>query len=175
MTADAMTQINDLSPEAFVHRFGFLFEHSPWVVEAAATSRPFADLDAMHSALIRVLQGAGRAAQTALVKAHPRLADKVALAEGLTAESAAEQASAGLDSLTAAEFEAFHTLNTAYDERFGFPFVICVRLTDKAGILAAMQERLNHSHDQELDTALDEVSKIVGLRLKDAVARSVAP
>ncbi len=175
MTKSAMTEINDLSPETFVERFGFLFEHSPWIVEAAEKSRPFADLDAMHSALIQVMLAAGRAAQTALVKAHPRLADKVALAKGLTKESTAEQASVGLDCLTDAEFEAFHMLNTAYDQRFGLPFVICVRLTDKAGILEAMQKRLNHGHDQELDTALDEVSKIARLRLKDAVARSVAP
>ncbi len=175
MSTDVMEEINDLGRESFVQRFGFLFEHSPWIVEAAEKSRPFADLAAMHSTLISVVQGAGRAAQRALVEAHPKLADKVALAQGLTAASAAEQASAGLDSLNGAEFAQFQALNAAYMERFGFPFVVCVRLTDKAGILTAMQTRLNHGHDQELDTALDEVSKIVWLRLKDAVVRSVAP
>ena len=164
-----MDEINALSDEAFAVRFGFLFEHSPWIVERAAANRPFADIDTMHAALMQVVAEAGEDAQLALLRAHPQLADKVAIAKGLTAESAAEQASAGLDRLSPAEFETFHVLNAAYFERFGFPFIVCVRLTDKAGILNAMAERATHSPEAERATALSEVAKIVRLRLEDVL------
>jgi 2-oxo-4-hydroxy-4-carboxy-5-ureidoimidazoline decarboxylase len=160
-----MDGINALDRPGFVARFGFLFEHSPWIVEQAADQRPFADLGQMHAALMKVVAEASAEDQLALLRAHPRLADKVAM----TAESVSEQASAGLDRLSREEFERFHALNAAYDRRFGFPFIICVRLTDKAGILAAMEKRLANPEEMELATALEEVGKIVWLRLKDAV------
>ena len=86
----------------------------------------------------------------------------------LTQASAGEQASAGLDRLTPEEFEQFHALNAAYREKFGFPFIICVRLTDKAGILAAMEARLANEREREIATALEQIGEIVRLRLEDA-------
>lgn len=156
--------IMDLSDEAFVERFGFLFEHSPWVVERAAARRPFADL---HAAMMQVVADAGEDERLALIRAHPELAGKAAIDRTLTAESTAEQASAGLDRLTEDEFARFHQLNAAYAERFGFPFVICVRLTDKAGILAAMERRLGNDRGTELAAAIEQVGEIVRLRLAD--------
>ncbi|WP_369936760.1 2-oxo-4-hydroxy-4-carboxy-5-ureidoimidazoline decarboxylase [Xanthomonas tesorieronis] len=151
-------------PEAeFVARLHALFEHSPWVVERAAARRPFADL---HAGLLQVLHAAGADERLALIRAHPELAGKAAIDGSLTAASAAEQAQAGLDRLTAEEFARFHALNAAYRARFDFPFVICVRLTDKAGILAAMQARLANTRDAEMAAALDEIGKIARLRLE---------
>ena len=105
--------------------------------------------------------------QLALIRAHPELAGKAAIDKTLTRASAAEQASAGLDRLSPEEFARFHRLNAAYRERFAFPFIICVRLTDKAGILAAMERRLGHSREDEIAAALTEIGHIVNLRLKD--------
>lgn len=165
-----MDEVNALSEEDFVARFGFLFEHSPWIVAAAAPARPFADVAAMHAALLNVTDAATAEQKLALLQSHPKLADKAAVAAGLTKESASEQASAGLDQLTAEEFDRFHALNSAYDERFGFPFIIAVRLAGgKAGILKAMETRLGNSRDVELATALTEVGKIVELRLEDVL------
>src|SRR5690349_16594534 len=107
--------------------------------------------------------------QLALIRAHPELAGKAAVDGTLTEASAAEQASAGLDRLTQAEFERFHALNAAYRDKFHFPFIICVRLTDKAGILAAMERRLGNDRETEIATALDEIGKIVRLRLETAL------
>jgi len=154
---------NALSSAAFVARLHALFEHSPWVVERAAARRPFADL---HAGLLQVLHAASADEQLALIRAHPELAGKAAIDGSLTAASAAEQAQAGLDRLTAEEFARFHALNADYRARFNFPFVICVRLTDKAGILAAMQARLANAREAEIGTALDEIGKIVRLRLE---------
>ncbi|MET0550392.1 MAG: 2-oxo-4-hydroxy-4-carboxy-5-ureidoimidazoline decarboxylase [Xanthomonas sp.] len=151
-------------PEAeFVARLHALFEHSPWVVQRAAARRPFADL---HAGLLQVLHAASVEEQLALIRAHPELAGKAAIDGRLTAASAAEQAQAGLDRLSAEEFARFHALNAAYRARFDFPFVVCVRLTDKAGILAAMQARLANAREAEIATALDEIGKIARLRLE---------
>lgn len=136
-----------------------LFEHSPWV-EARAASRSHADLMA-------VVHAASLEEQLALIRAHPELAGKAAVDGSLTEASAAEQASAGLDRLTQEEYDRFHALNAAYRQKFGFPFIICVRLTDKAGILAAMERRLANDRDTEIAIALVEIGEIVRLRLED--------
>jgi 2-oxo-4-hydroxy-4-carboxy-5-ureidoimidazoline decarboxylase len=141
-----------------------LFEHSPWV-EARADERPSSG--DRHSDLMAVVHDATPAEQLALIRAHPELAGKAAVDGSLTEASAAEQASAGLDRLTQAEFDRFHALNAAYSEKFGFPFIICVRLADKAGILAAMERRLANDRDTEIATALREIGEIARLRLED--------
>jgi 2-oxo-4-hydroxy-4-carboxy-5-ureidoimidazoline decarboxylase len=141
-----------------------LFEPSPWV-EARADARP--SCGDRHSDLMAVVRDAGPEEQLALIRAHPELGGKAAVDGRLTQASAAEQAGAGLDRLTPAEFDRFHALNAAYREKFGFPFIICVRLTDKAGILAAMGSRLANDRDTEIAAALDEIGEIVRLRLGD--------
>jgi len=142
-----------------------LFEHSPWVEERADARPSSGD---RHADLMAVVAEASDEERLALIRAHPELAGKATVDRTLTNASAAEQASAGLDRLTPQEYEQFHALNTAYRERFGFPFIICVRLTDKAGILAAMEARLAHSRDEEIATAIAEIGKITRLRMEDA-------
>ncbi|WP_156840302.1 2-oxo-4-hydroxy-4-carboxy-5-ureidoimidazoline decarboxylase [Novosphingobium aquimarinum] len=142
-----------------------LFEHSPWVEERADARPSSGD---RHADLMAVVAEASDAERLALIRAHPELAGKAAVDRTLTDASAAEQASAGLDRLSPEEFERFHALNSAYRERFGFPFIICVRLTDKAGILAAMEARLAHTREEEIATAIAEIGKITRLRLEDA-------
>ena len=162
--------INALTPSAFVERFGFLFEHSPWIVAAAAERRPFGDVAAMEAAMAAVIEEAGEDAQIALLRAHPELAGKAMIDRTLTAASAVEQATAGLDRLMPDEFETFHALNDAYRAKFDFPFIICVRLTDKAGILAALKARTANDRATEIAAARSEIAKIVHLRLQDALA-----
>ena len=140
-----------------------LFEHSPWV-EARADARPSSG--DRHADLMAVVRDATPEEQLALIRAHPELAGKAAIDRSLTEASAAEQASAGLDRLTPAEFDRFHALNAAYRQKFDFPFIICVRRTNKAGILAAMERRLANDRDTEIETALDEIGEIVRLRLE---------
>ena len=142
-----------------------LFEHSPWV-EARADARPSSG--DRHADLMSVVHDASPEEQLALIRAHPELAGKTAVDGTLTEASAAEQASVGLDRLTQGEFDRFHALNAAYRDRFGFPFIICVRLTDKAGILAAMERRLGNDRDTEIAEALAQIGEIVRLRLETA-------
>ena len=141
-----------------------IFEHSPWVEERADARPSSGD---RHADLMAVVHGASPDERLALIRAHPELAGKAAIDKTLTSASAAEQASAGLDRLTPEEFESFHALNAAYRDKFGFPFIICVRLTDKAGILAAMKARLQNDRETEIAAAIAQIGEIVRLRLED--------
>jgi 2-oxo-4-hydroxy-4-carboxy-5-ureidoimidazoline decarboxylase len=165
----ALARLNSLDQDAFAGALGFVFEHSPWVAARAWAARPFADREALRTAMIDVLATASAAERLALIKAHPELAGKAAIAGDLTAESKSEQARAGLDRLTPEEFDRFHRLNAAYGARFGFPFILCVRLHDKVSILAAMERRLSNDSDAEIAEAIAQIGLIGALRLADAV------
>jgi len=147
--------------EAFVATYGPLFEHSPWVAEDAYEHGPYPDRAALYDGLVEAMYAAPREKQVALVRAHPELAGKVA-----TVDSEREQSSAGLDRLTREEYQALTSANAAYREKFGFPFVICVRDHDKASILAAAQERVRNDPETELRTALGEIARIAHHRLE---------
>lgn len=164
-----LPQLNSLSCDEFVRTVGPVFEHSPWIAEAAWARRPFANVEALHSVMCNIVRAAGEEKQLALIRAHPDLVGKLALAGQLTKESTGEQASAGLDRLTAAEVELFQQNNAAYKAKFSFPFIICARLNKKEAILNGFKVRLSNSREQETKTALEEVGKIAYLRLQDIV------
>lgn len=164
-----LDEINALDRAAFVARLGFLFEGSPWIAEETWPTRPFASADALHGALVATMNGAPSQRKVALIRAHPDLAGKAAVAGELTPESTREQSSAGLDRLAPEEYARFSRLNAAYRERFGFPFVVCVREHTKDSILESFEARLRNGREQEIDTALGEIAKIARLRLVDVV------
>ncbi|MCI4663802.1 MAG: allantoinase PuuE [Neomegalonema sp.] len=160
---------SEMNREAFVSAYGGIFEHSPWIAERAFTYElgPAHDCAAgVHSALCRAFRAATEAERLGVLRAHPDLAGKLAQARRLTAESTAEQASAGLDALTEEERAAFTQLNTDYVAKFGFPFIIAVRDHDKAGIMAAFQRRLQHDRPSEFAEACRQVERIAELRLQ---------
>ncbi|MGR3433897.1 MAG: allantoinase PuuE [Shimia sp.] len=155
---------------AFVAAFGGVYEHSPWVAEAAWDLElgPAHDRAAgLAGAMARAFRAGADAARLDVLRAHPDLAGKLAAARRLTPESAGEQASAGLDALTDAERETFQALNAAYLERHGFPFIVAVRDYDKAGILAAFRRRLDQDTAQERAEAEHQVTRIAAHRLGD--------
>src|SRR5882672_7807825 len=126
-----LSQLNAFDRAAFTAALGHLFEHSPWVAEQTWPQRPFRDVAQLHAALCATMRAASKDEQLALIRAHPDLAGRLAQQNQLTAESTREQASAGLSQLTAAELAAFQKNNAAYLARFGFPFIICARLSNK--------------------------------------------
>lgn len=154
---------------AFVARFGGVFEHSPWIAAAAFDAGLPDDADdvpGLHRALCAALRSAGEERQRALILAHPDLAGRLAAAGRLTAASAEEQGSAGLDRLTDEERDRFMQLNAAYRERFGFPFVMAVKGRCREEILAAFARRLQNDPETEFQTALAEIERIALLRLQ---------
>jgi OHCU decarboxylase len=162
-------EVNRWGQDEFVARFGGLFEHSPWVAEQAWHERPFGSLAELHGVFLRAVYAAPPERQLALIRAHPDLAGRAAIAGELTPASTREQASAGLDRLSPKEYENFHRLNTAYREKFGFPMVVAVREHTKETILADAAARLEHSRPEEIEAALGEIAKIAYLRLQDIV------
>jgi OHCU decarboxylase len=164
-----MAEVNGLDRDQFVRIFGPLFEHSPWIADATWPRRPFATLDALHRVFCETVEQAGEDMQLELIRAHPDLVGRAALAGTLTPASTREQAEAGLDRLGPDEITAFQNFNQQYRDKFGFPFVICARLNKKEAILAAFPLRVQNSRAAEIQTALAEISKIARLRLEDLV------
>jgi 2-oxo-4-hydroxy-4-carboxy-5-ureidoimidazoline decarboxylase len=166
-----ITDVNTWDRDTFVARLGFLFEHSPWIAEAAWPDRPFASRADLFRSLVAAVARADVASQVALIRAHPDLVGHAALAGTLTRASTGEQQAAGLDPgrLTPAEIARFRELNEAYTTRFGFPFVICARENTKDTILAGFVSRLGNTRDDEIAVALAEIGKICWYRLADAV------
>jgi 2-oxo-4-hydroxy-4-carboxy-5-ureidoimidazoline decarboxylase len=162
-------EASNLDREDFVNRFGALYERSPWVAEGAWRERPFGSLSGMHAAFVRVVRDAPYERRLGLIRAHPDLAGKAAVAGELTPESTREQASAGLDRLSPEEYEAFTRLNEAYKQKFGFPMIFAVRENTKETILSGAEARLGNSRPEEIETALGEIAKIGFFRLRELV------
>jgi OHCU decarboxylase len=162
-------ELNAMDADAFTDAVGFAFEDSPWIARTAWAQRPFRDVSDLHRAMTRIVEESSEERRVALIAAHPDLAGRAAREGRLTASSTGEQRSAGLDRLTAEEFARFDRLNTAYREKFGFPFVICAREHDKESILAGLDTRTRNDRESEIRTALGEIAKIASLRLHEAI------
>jgi urate oxidase / 2-oxo-4-hydroxy-4-carboxy-5-ureidoimidazoline decarboxylase len=167
----SMTEINALDRAEFVARLGHLFEGSPWIVAAAWDSRPWESVQSLHATLVNEVASASEERQLSLIRAHPDLVGRAALAGTLTRESTAEQRAAGLDpeALTEEEIAQFRDANAQYQEKFGFPFVICARENREESILFGFATRLRNEPAVEMQTALDEIGKIAWHRLNDVV------
>ena len=162
--------LNGSSREAFVAVLGDLFEHAPWVAEAAFDRRPFATVTALHDAMMAVVRESPRERRISFLRGHPDLAGKAARAGDIAPSSVSEQAGLGLDRLTDAEYDTFQDLNGAYLAKFGIPFIVCVRRQTRDVVLASYGERLANDEPTELARALDEIAYITRLRLTDRVA-----
>jgi 2-oxo-4-hydroxy-4-carboxy-5-ureidoimidazoline decarboxylase len=154
----------------FVAALGNVFEHSAWIAEGAALRRPFAGIAALFGAMKDMVEHASSERRLALIKAHPDLANKTQRAAGLTAESNAEQAGAGLDRLSDAEYDAFERVNNAYRAKFGFPYIVCVRRHSKDSILRDFERRLPNDAAAEMKASIAEIFRIAALRLDQLVA-----
>ena len=150
-----------LSREAFVAAFADIYEHSPWVAEKAydlGLDDSVDDIDSLQQRMADILLSASHEAQLALINAHPDLAGKAAVRGELTASSTAE------------EFARFTELNDAYKAKFGFPFIKAVKGSNRHQILAAFEERIHNTPEQEFATALAEINKIALFRLQQLYA-----
>jgi len=152
-----------LDRDAFVARFGGVFEESPWIAAAAWERRPFAGVADLHAAMVAVVEEAPHEERLALIRAHPDLGTKARIGD----ESTREQAAAGLDRLTPEQYERITALTAAHRERFGIPFIVCAREHIPDTIIAAAEARAGAAPDEEERAALAEIAKIARLRLDD--------
>ena len=162
-----MIEANGLDREAFVARFGGVFEHSPWVAERAWPRRPFVSLEALHAAMMGAVREAPREEQLALVRAHPELAGREATEGALTADSSSEQGRLGFTRLSREEFEKMARLNRAYREKFGFPCIVALRLhASRGSVMQEMERRIGNDASKELENALEQIGHITRGRLE---------
>ncbi|MCI3946460.1 hypothetical protein K0038_03517 [Pseudomonas syringae] len=158
-----------LSRDAFIATFADIYEHSPWIARQAFDQGAVSELDqldTLHARMSDILLAATHEQQLALINAHPDLAGKAAVKGELTQASTDEQAGAGIHLCTPEEFQRFTELNEAYKARFGFPFIMAVKGSDRHNILAAFEQRIHHSPEAEFACALAEINKIALFRLQ---------
>ena len=165
-----LAELNSLDAEGFTAALGTTFEHSPWVVARAHAAGPFESAEALHRALMDIVHRASRDEQLALLRAHPELAGKAAIAGDMTAASIDEQSAAGLGACTPQEFARITELNRRYNQRFGFPFILAVRGLDRRRIIEAFARRVERTRDEEFAEALAQVARITRLRLEALLA-----
>src|ERR1700727_3763012 len=169
MQQRSLSDLNACNKDDFVAALADILEYSPWIAEAAAMARPFAGVNALFNEMKRVVDAAAPEPRLALIKAHPDLANKTQRAAGLTAESSAEQNSVGLDRLSDAEYEAFERVNNAYRDKFGFPYIVCVRRHTRDSILRDFERRLPNDAQTETQKSIEEICRIAALRLDQLV------
>ena len=165
-----LEELNAAAPEQFSAALDGIFEHSPWIATRAAEQRPFASRPDLLDAMCAVVMTASADEQLALIRAHPELAGRAAIRNELTAASAHEQHGAGLDACTPQEFARLQELNGAYNEKFGFPFILAVRGHDRTSIIHAFEQRLHNDAATERRTALEQIARIAEFRLAAAVS-----
>ncbi len=159
-----LSGLNNLSAPSFVAALGEVFEHAPWVAETAAPGRPYPTVTALHNAMMQAVRRTAAERQLAFIAGHPELGTRVKRAD-LTDHSRSEQRGLELDRLSAEEFDRFSRLNAAYLEKFGFPFIVCVRRHTRDSILRQFERRLAHDRETEREAALREIGLITRLRL----------
>jgi OHCU decarboxylase len=161
-----LSELNQLSDQAFCQALGGIYESSLWVAEEAVKQRPFRDKGQLTTLLRKIVDDSGADRQRALINAHPDLGGKLGLQRNLTEESTAEQSRLALDRLSHEEFTQFTELNKRYRTKFGFPFIICVgKLKDRAEVLTAFRARIENSIEEEFLAALSQIHDIAQLRL----------
>ncbi len=174
-----LSDLNLLPPAAFVQALHGIYEHSPWIPERAAAQRPFATVAALKQALQSAVTHATADEQLGLIRAHPELAGKAAIAGNLTAESTSEQAASGLNLCSPEEFATLQRLNADYNAKFGFPFILAVKgptgrgLTRQA-VIAAFARRLKNARGAEVAECLRQIHRIAEIRLNDLLGVQLA-
>jgi N-carbamoyl-L-amino-acid hydrolase len=167
-----LDQLNSATPEAALQLLDGLYEHSPWIAQAALAQRPFVSLPQLKFILTQVVSSAPREAQLGLIRAHPELAGKAMVSQSLTAESTNEQNKAGLTNCSADEFARLQQLNADYNAKFGWPFILAVRGPrglglSRAEIIATFERRLHGHPDFELQECLRNIHRIAEIRIND--------
>jgi N-carbamoyl-L-amino-acid hydrolase len=167
--------LNTCDAATFTETLHGIYEHSPWIPQRAASNRPFANLTALKLALVTIVRNATRDEQLGLIRAHPELAGKAAIAGTLTQESTGEQAKAGLNLCSAEEFATLQKLNADYNAKFGFPFILAVKGPDGKGftrqaIIRTFTRRLKNQIEDEMAEDLRQIHRIAELRLNDLLA-----
>ncbi|MEI7530920.1 MAG: 2-oxo-4-hydroxy-4-carboxy-5-ureidoimidazoline decarboxylase [Betaproteobacteria bacterium] len=166
-----LEEINRLNQKEFVDKLFGIYEHSPWIPERAYSKAPFGDGEDLAKEMRLVVAAASHQEQLGLIAAHPELAGKASVRKELTAESNQEQSGAGLDQCTPEEFGLLNEMNQAYNQKFGFPFILAVKGHNRHSIIQEFSKRLNNSLEDEFKACLEQIDKIATFRLNDLIGK----
>jgi len=161
-----INKINKLSQSEFIKVFGNIFENAEWIAEELYNQKPFDNFEELSSKMLNIFETATKEKQLKILNAHPDLANKTKISL-LTPDSLKEQASAGLDQCTEEEFDEYKHLNEQYKKKFGFPFILAVRGSDRQQVLENFRKRIDSGRDDEFAEALRQVHRIAWLRLQE--------
>jgi 2-oxo-4-hydroxy-4-carboxy-5-ureidoimidazoline decarboxylase len=164
-TRSTLEHLNTCAPEVFCATLADIWEHAPWVARGVVDQRPFATVDALHTAMVDVVAALDEPARVAFYAGHPELAGDDARRGTMTDASIAEQGTLSLARLDTIDAARWSTLNQAYRTRFGFPFILCIRRHTRESALQAFEQRLAQDRSTELATTLGEIAAITRLRL----------
>jgi 2-oxo-4-hydroxy-4-carboxy-5-ureidoimidazoline decarboxylase len=170
-----LEELNRMPREAFLAALGDVFEHAPWVTGSVVDQRPFASVDALHTAMLASVRALPEDQLVALLAGHPALAGAAARAGTMTADSTKEQGALALEKLPGEQMARWDALNAAYQDKFGFPFIICVRRHTLASVLRSFEKRLARDRAAELVAAVEEIARVSRLRLAARVENHALP
>ena len=165
----SIEKINQLNQEEFVTVFSGIYEHSPWIPQAAFQARPFRDLSHLASTMQQIVLSSAYESQLQLIREHPELAGKAAVKKQLTDDSLREQSGAGLDQCSEEEFLLLNQLNQDYNAKFGFPFILAVKGYQRAAIIENFSQRLNNEVPKEFLECIRQIGLIARFRLENLV------
>ncbi len=163
----SLVELNQMSQDTFTEALAAIFEDTPAVARRTWDDRPFTNIPDLHAKMVTVVNSTTQEEKLALIQAHPDLGSKAKMAEA----SVNEQAGAGLDRLSVAEFDRFQFLNREYRQKFSFPFIVAVKNHTKTSILQAFERRLDNSPEAEMQQALAEIYEIARFRLESTIEK----
>lgn len=164
MALPPMRELDALGADGFIDALTPLFEDAPRFLDRIAADRPYGSYGSMLERARVIARTMPEDAQIELLAAHPRIGADPASVSSLSFREQGYDRDAGPEPDLGQRLDA---LNQAYEERFGFPFVVFVGGRSRPAIADLMQERLVASKEEEKARALDDVVSIADDRLRN--------
>lgn len=165
----AIEELNQIPRDAFVRALRPLFESAPPLAEGLFAGRPYGSYAQLLDRAEAVIAALSSDQQIEVVNAHPRIgarAEEVRRSSALSYREQSYEREAGLDQDELARvYRELEDLNRAYEQRFGFRFVVFVNRRPKSEILEVLRQRIEQPRDQELAAALAAMLAIARDRL----------
>ncbi len=160
--------LNAMSQVEFEQTLGDI-EKAPWAISEAAEKRPFTGFVDLYENIIVSIKKSDPKMQLELIRNHPELACKSVRIKEINEHSQKEQTGSGLNQCTEEEVALLQKMNMEYSKKFGFPFMLAVKGFNKEEIIQEFKVRLQNTQEQEFNSALQQVYKVVLMRLLDRV------
>jgi OHCU decarboxylase len=143
-----------------------------WAAEMA-NGRPYQTLETLLATSNDIWWSLDQSDWLEAFRSHPKIGERKA-ADKVSAQSQqwSGQEQSGVDEASHDTVSSLAALNEAYEQRFGYIFIVCATGKTSGEMLTALRERLQHDPQAELPIAAAEQSKITELRLKKLLTSS---